>query len=201
MYFFSLSTSEVAKQLTPPPVTIRSKPREIKVAPVAPAAPKKVSKASPKKVTKVAAPKPVPKLVPILKPDAPEMDLTTDKTSEDEVDIGVSASDDGGGEAVGDGSSAPADLTREGALIADSIKKPEYTKEALKARVQGLFAVDIHLDTDGNALEVELVQAPGFGMDERIVEALKTAKYLSKRDAAGKGLETWITIQFKLEIP
>lgn len=91
-------------------------------------------------------------------------------------------------------------LQQEAALDTNTLQKPEYTKEALRARVQGIFAVDIHVSETGKALEVELIQSPGFGMDERITAVLLSAKYFPKRDASGKTLDTWITIQFKLEM-
>ncbi len=162
-------------------------------------APKANSKANSKPSPKASSPKPnqakaVPKIIPVMRPDAsletiPEPEAPP---SETETSLGPVVAAEG---PVG------VSLEREAQLVAGSLTKPEYTPEALKVRLQGLFAVDVHLSDNGEVLEIELVQSPGFGMDERIVAALKGAKYLAKRDAGGTPLETWITIQFRLEIP
>lgn len=86
-------------------------------------------------------------------------------------------------------------------LILSSIIRPEYTKPALAARLQGRFPVDVFVDARGNAVEVELVKPVGHGMDERITAALKAARFRPKRNAQGEPQESWITLQFELKIP
>lgn len=200
---FSSGSAKVTKDLVPKStVTIRSKPQVAK-APVALPKPvsKPVQKAAPvqKAVTK---PKPVPKIIPVYKPDAqpaPE-DFDVDaynETADDDVGETTDVVVESGGGAA---SSGPVDLTREPSLVMGTLSKIEYTTEAKKARLQGIFPVDVHLDTEGNVIEVDLAQSVGFGMDERILEAFRSAKFNSKRDAAGKGIETWFTVQFKLEM-
>jgi TonB family protein len=148
--------------------------------------------------------KPIAKVIPVMRPDAPTESPPPTETPvlDDVTNSATTAPSD----SVGDGppsaeGSAGVSLEREAQLVGESLTKPEYTPEALKARLQGLFPVDIHLSSKGEVLEIELVQSPGFGMDARIIAALQAAKYFSKRDASGNEMETWITIQFKLEIP
>lgn len=205
IYLFAASASKAAKEIKPPArVTIRQRtaqPAKPATAPLSvPATPK--TKPQPKTSSKKeVVKKTVPKPIPVLKPDAPEV---APELPEPETQSEVSESSDSvayTNEGASAGAEGAQDLSGEGSLISSSIQKPEYTPEAIKARVQGVFLVDVHLDADGRPLEVELIDSPGFGMDERILEALKQAKYNPKRDSSGKGFETWITVDFKLEIP
>lgn len=138
-----------------------------------------------------------PKLIPKIRNDVTESTPMPVAPTQPEVVGDPNATVDG----VESGGEGGQDLTSDASLILGSLKKPEYTKEAIKARIQGLFAVDIHVDATGKVLEVEVIQSPGYGMDERIIDSLKNAKFSPKKNAQGIGQETWITIQFKLEIP
>jgi len=181
---------------TPSTLTLRTNSKPASASP----------KPSQKKATKpeVSKPKIVPKLIPVMRPDAPsESPPPTETPPPEDTASSVatsSSANTGDGAASAEGSSGVS-LEREAQLVGESLVKPEYTAEALRARVQGLFAVDIHISKEGKVIEIELIQSPGYGMDARIIAALQTAKYFSKRDASGKEMETWITIQFKLEIP
>ena len=134
-----------------------------------------------------AVSKPNEPLIPVLSPDAPDVDLPDEAVSSDV------------GENAGSASSGPVDKSNEASLIISTLRKVEMTREAIKARLQGSVPVDVRLDDSGRVLEIEILKPVGFGMDDRIVAALKEAKYVPKRDTSGKGVETWITIQFKLE--
>ena len=93
------------------------------------------------------------------------------------------------------------DLSETAHIDLKTLVRPEYTKDALKVRLLGSFPVDVHVSAGGEVLEVEFSKAIGFGMDERIRAALLKAHFFPERDKSGKAMETWVTIQFKLEMP
>jgi TonB family protein len=50
---------------------------------------------------------------------------------------------------------------------------PQYTEAALNARYKGRVKVNFILGTDGRAHNIEIVNSPGYGMDQNIIEAMK----------------------------
>ena len=51
--------------------------------------------------------------------------------------------------------------------------QPRYTKAALNAHYEGQVKVNFILGTDGMAHNIEIVNSPGYGMDQNIIEAMK----------------------------
>jgi TonB family protein len=51
--------------------------------------------------------------------------------------------------------------------------RPQYTKAALNAHYEGQVKVNFILGTDGMAHSIEIVNSPGYGMDQNIIEAMK----------------------------
>jgi TonB family protein len=54
---------------------------------------------------------------------------------------------------------------------------PEYTKKALKARIEGSVTLALTVGTDGFAHDVKVVVGLGYGLDERAVEAVQLWKF------------------------
>jgi TonB family protein len=53
------------------------------------------------------------------------------------------------------------------------VVRPEYTKAALKAHYEGEVKVNFILGRDGMAHNIEIMNSPGYGMDQNITEAVK----------------------------
>jgi len=49
----------------------------------------------------------------------------------------------------------------------------EYTPEALKAGRQGSVILQVVVTPDGEASDIHVLRSPGFGLDEKAVEAVK----------------------------
>jgi TonB family protein len=75
--------------------------------------------------------------------------------------------------------------------------RPQYTKAALNAHYQGQVKVNFILGTDGMAHNIEIVNSPGYGMDQNIIEAMKQWVWDSIFIQEDKKLT--ITIVFKLD--
>lgn len=93
------------------------------------------------------------------------------------------------------------DLSSDPILIRESIKTPAYTEEALHANLEGQYNVDVLVNESGTVDEVDLQGVVGYGMDDRILAACKSARFHPRRDRFGHPLSGWTTIKFQLEIP
>ena len=93
------------------------------------------------------------------------------------------------------------DQSAEALLIHSTVIKPEYTTEALFARLEGLFPMNINIDATGRVVSAQLAKKVGFGMDQRILAAIREARFQPGHDAHGQPRGGWVKIKFKLEIP
>ncbi len=77
--------------------------------------------------------------------------------------------------------------------------EPQYTKEALAAKVQGTVVLFLEVDANGKARNVRVVRGLGFGLDE---EAVKTVKQWLFRPGYKDGkpvvVAATIEVNFKL---
>jgi TonB family protein len=54
---------------------------------------------------------------------------------------------------------------------------PEYTKEALTAKLQGTVVLSLVIAVDGKPSEIKLVRGLGSGLDEKAVECLEKWRF------------------------
>ena len=52
--------------------------------------------------------------------------------------------------------------------------RPDYTKEALDASIEGVIVLKVVIRKDGLVDNVEVVQGLGYGLDEAAIEAVMT---------------------------
>ena len=69
---------------------------------------------------------------------------------------------------VGPGMTAPMLLSK---------VEPSYSEEARAAKYQGTVTLQIVVDTDGTATDIQVVKSLGFGLDEKAVEAVMAWKF------------------------
>jgi len=93
------------------------------------------------------------------------------------------------------------DLSADAEMILSSVKKPDYTDEALDAHLEGLIIVDVFVDKTGHVQSAELRKKVGFGMDERILKVVKNIQFKARKNKKGQGIDGWTEVKFKLEIP
>ena len=51
-------------------------------------------------------------------------------------------------------------------------REPQYSKEALKAKLQGTIVLYIEVDPTGHARNIKVIRALGYGLDEKAIEAV-----------------------------
>ena len=93
------------------------------------------------------------------------------------------------------------DCSADARLVRDSVETPRYTDDALDAGLQGVFTVDVFVDATGAVLEAEMRKPIGYGMDARVVEAAKKARFIPRQNKVCTPLAGWAEMKFSLIIP
>jgi TonB family protein len=70
---------------------------------------------------------------------------------------------------------------------------PQYTKEALGAKIEGNVILSSVIGVDGAPSDIKLVRGLGMGLDEKAVECLKQWRFSPATDR-GKPVSTTVTI-------
>lgn len=93
------------------------------------------------------------------------------------------------------------DLSSDARLIRDSLKKIEYTEGAIEAALEGKYTVDVYVDEKGDVTSAELRKKIGYGMDQRVLDVAKLAKFVPRRTKTGVAEAAWAEILFVLQLP
>jgi protein TonB len=92
------------------------------------------------------------------------------------------------------------DLSADAKLIDGSFIKPEYTPEAEENNLEGAFVIEVYVDTQGKVLEAELRKKIGYGMDERVLNAAKNARFSPRKSPVGQALAGWTELRVRLNL-
>jgi len=91
---------------------------------------------------------------------------------------------------VGGGVTAPSLLSK---------VEPEYSKEALKAHIEGTVILYIVVDPEGKATNFRVVRGLGYGLDEKSIEAVKKWKFRpGTKDGKPVNVAATIEVNWKL---
>lgn len=93
------------------------------------------------------------------------------------------------------------DMSAPARLIPQTLAAPPYTDEALDATLEGSFIVDVFVNLDGTVRDAELRKKIGFGMDVRVLEAVRSARFNPRKNRFGVSEEGWTELKFTLVIP
>jgi protein TonB len=94
-----------------------------------------------------------------------------------------------------------ADLSAPPAVIKSTVPVPQYTEDAIDAAFEGVFEVDVYVDATGKVTSVELRKKVGYGMDARIEEAARAARFTPQKNRLGQPEAGWGSLTFNLVIP
>lgn len=92
------------------------------------------------------------------------------------------------------------DLSEDAKLVAGSFIKPDYTPEAEDTGLEGAFVIEVYIDATGKVLEAELLKKIGFGMDERVLNAAKKARFSPRKNPLGQPLAGWTELKIRLTL-
>jgi len=76
---------------------------------------------------------------------------------------------------------------------------PEYTKEARKAKHQGLCVLSLIVGADGRPRDIRVARSLGMGLDEKAVEAVQRWRFEpAKKDGKPVAVVINIEVTFRL---
>jgi len=93
------------------------------------------------------------------------------------------------------------DLSAEPQLIRASVVKPQYTDAAIEANLEGTALVEVFVDENGKVTDVELKRRVGYGMDERILQSARSARFVPRKNRFGLVESGWTEIKYSLQLP
>jgi TonB family protein len=77
--------------------------------------------------------------------------------------------------------------------------EPQYTKEALKAKLQGVVVLYIVVDTSGRATDIRVVRGLGSGLDQKAIEAVSQWKFQpGMKDGHPVKVVATVSVNFRL---
>ena len=107
------------------------------------------------------------------------------------VGLHAQTPDQGGVYKVGNGITAPRVKSR---------VEPSYTPEASAAKVEGTVVLQVVIETDGLAHEINVVKGIGNGLDEKAVEAIQKWTFIpGTKDGSPVPVRASIEVNFKLQ--
>jgi protein TonB len=77
---------------------------------------------------------------------------------------------------------------------------PEYTQEALDAKLEGAVLLNLKVEEDGTPSNIKVVRGLGKGLDERAVECVRKWRFKA-RTRFGKPIISYATIQIIFHLP
>jgi TonB family protein len=77
---------------------------------------------------------------------------------------------------------------------------PQYTKEALDAKLQGTVALDAVIGIDGIPSDIKVVRALGMGLEEKAIECLRQWRF-SPGSSHGEPIPVKVRVEINFRIP
>ncbi len=72
---------------------------------------------------------------------------------------------------------------------------PNYTDEARERKLQGIVAMQVLVTAEGRAGDVRVYKGLGLGLDERAEQVVRTWRFQASRDALGRAVPAWVTVE------
>lgn len=79
--------------------------------------------------------------------------------------------------------------------------EPEYTKEALDAKLQGTVVLDAVIGIDGIPSDIQVVRGLGKGLDEKAIECLRQWRFSPATNYFGEPVSTKATFEMNFRLP
>ncbi len=77
---------------------------------------------------------------------------------------------------------------------------PPYTKEARKAKYEGIVVVEAIIELDGKLSNMRVIKSPGLGLDHSALETLKKWKCTPATGPNGKPVRTSVPIEISFRL-
>ena len=73
--------------------------------------------------------------------------------------------------------------------------EPQYSEDARKAKYQGTVVLQVIIQPDGHATNIEVIKGPGLGLEEKAIEAVRTWRFKPAVGPGGKPVATITPIE------
>jgi TonB family protein len=77
---------------------------------------------------------------------------------------------------------------------------PEYTKEALDAKIEGTVVLSFLVGSDGSVSEIKVLKRLGYGLDEKAIECFQLWQ-LSPAASHGEPISQYATVEINFRLP
>jgi periplasmic protein TonB len=77
----------------------------------------------------------------------------------------------GSGGGTGGGVYAPGSLSKQASILHQ--ERPEYTADAMRAKIQGIVVIGCIVQADGKATDLKVIRSLGFGLDEKAIDTVR----------------------------
>ena len=77
---------------------------------------------------------------------------------------------------------------------------PEYTKEALDAKIQGYVALSFLVSVDGSVSDIKVLKGLGYGLDKKAIECFQQWQ-LSPGNSHGEPISMYATVEIRFRFP
>ena len=105
------------------------------------------------------------------------------------------------GKRVKDAAPITGDQSQDARIIPNSYIEPSYTDAAIDANLEGRFIVDVFVDEHGAVAQAELRKKIGYGMDQKIIAAVKSARFIPRKNRLGLVESGWTNVSISLKLP
>src|SRR5260221_12183040 len=79
--------------------------------------------------------------------------------------------------------------------------EPQYTKEALAAKIQGTVVLSLTIEADGVPSDIKVVRRLGMGLDEKAVECLQQWRFRPATDYFSEPVAAKATVEINFRLP
>jgi protein TonB len=188
----------VVEKPKPKPIEAAPEPKQPPVAPVEAKAERSPTKPKPKPTTTRTTPQAAPQPVLGLNPDS----FSKDGSGSFSAPMGntTDTKDEGKRLSPEDIKGLAKDLSQDAELLVSSFVRPPYTPEAEDAGLEGSFVIEVYVDATGQVTEAELPNKIGYGMDVRVLDAARKAKFRPRKDPLGRVVPGWTQIRIRLTL-
>jgi protein TonB len=139
-----------------------------------------------------------PEINQVNDPGLPWMKDKNNSEGSGEHGIGM-GSNHGMGDGPGDGSGVGNDAGPYANVVTQVVCRvcpdPLYSDEARKAKLQGRVTMRVRVGADGRVRDIQVTRGIGLGLDENATRAVRSWQFVPARDAGGRPVATWITIE------
>ena len=79
--------------------------------------------------------------------------------------------------------------------------RPQYTKEALAAKIEGDVILSLMVGADGVPSDIKLVRGLGMGLDEKAVECLQQWRFKPATNYFSESVSAKVTVEMNFRLP